>query len=1615
MNDFECIDKALSIVYMQDDLLAMLSLTQILGEEGVSIYTAAKDKLDKLLAALKKLDPITVGEGLSKISLIDLITQIERQSTKARALLLLQKHHHELVTSVNLQASIKKKDSTIHAVPVILYSYTLIQSIYGAVPIAKLLTAVHELTKREDGYTYALEQMKNAPNAPYYLYGLLMPSIIVSDNNSNERAFLEKLDKQYRQSGRHKKIDKRLRQKKLEADYYYEILYYVFDYFSKFENYREAYNQLAASTRESESYYIISKDLYRDFPKSIQGLIDERLRAVLVNAQSTQTKANKYFKELEAIKLQAESLKEYKSKRLDVGLKQSILLMKLNLAVAMLHELGVRLSSLDIEVKEQLTLPKETVVNTRKLPRFLHWQESLDELMAQLTNKQDSFACLVYHKLMSAILAKYDALSKVYDEIYTDTIYDDKAIRGVVEKKAKMIASIQMNPIKLLGDVCRENHLQEKDQAVVTKLFTESHSQMIPIMENCLEEFCYSVPQSAKKQYQLAMKETHRHPLYPLVTIYGEWYKLRSFILFFERFGNSVSSYFVGFEEVNGLAFEFLYQDLVYLSYLFGAIYNELEQSAQAMLLKYMSIFAITPNHQSYYLAFKKFAIIESCIFRHPAFEKMSFLEVINNYIEKENLVLSPHFREFAKQHRTARNGFTISALNKEQATYTISYQVNGQLRFNMLITAKELAESEDEVNQLYELGGVTALASVAMIAFIKGYNDQFLVETYLKMIEEKNLTIANIKGFYTTDIFSAWRTAGVKHHGVILRLVDLDSDLMALECLLLELNKYETSQSEKRQANDFLKRQCENFIGCFKKKVRIDLGQFNRIIIAVKRMLATKVIIKAIGSSACKKNLERAQQVFSQLHQKLIYVDICCFSQHAIAGLKPFKANRSFIEMMAYYLTKTFARNDEVIVTRHMDLPMLQGVDVSEDKTRQLVLKKTDENRLVFQTSYEQDCEILGIIHDSETGREVVPRDTSNKFYVFLKMLTKMCEYYMDAIMQIFGVMYDRGDYERYDQFLDKLLEDFQIAINTEFKKTKLDPLVSSFNLNQSLINLYVVFTLKSDSEHFKKDNGLDLYLLQGFIDESVSYLTVRSFDKVKFFDSSYREFSLIERFTGVYAELESLYGFMKDNEDFIILSKSDLFEIYNIKDDKELKTRLAQPADKQLLTLKGIFDDKRTKCFKLEILKFAVDSYQRYLTDHVIFPEYNENVVLACGLLCYEYHQIITIIYQDLLESSEGYQGIYKYKWWHLASLGIGAAVDYVYTTTHLAKGIKEIQSVIANDKIDANLQIEQIMAIARKRLQKDSERKDDVRRLYEFLSRELSAYVVNKQKYNDQHKVKFRFEPMSQNSEKSFEEYMYYLKKQRPNVSKKKSDVVGDVEVLADIDENDPRLVLISQNLQPLYLLDPVLRSGMALDIVQDITSHNLGRSSLISNGFVDICIGKLHQNNPVNLNLVERFVMKPCRTVLSNEIEQGDILHDIDQLIIASPHSLVMVPINFGNWHFVLLIIDTTNKRLYFFDSYGDGRVAWLRSNIKEKIPSIRAFQLENLTVNFQRNNDCGFLVLSLIDQLYLRNRRDINMQDLYQSVKDEYDSSFLRQYFCHFAGEPYSADSWVFNI
>ncbi|QIV96696.1 hypothetical protein EDC55_10319 [Allofrancisella inopinata] len=1598
MNDFEYIDKALGVVYMQDDLLAMFSLVKILGKDGDTTYESAKTSLTKFISALKSLESIVIGEGVSKITLEQLLKQFENSLTRAKAFILLQQYHQDLVTKINLQTSTKQKSASVDGMGVLLYAYSLVQAFYSAKPLATLLKAVHTLAVKENGYTYVLEQIKNSENAPYYLYSLLMPSEIIDENNNAKEVFLEKLDLRYEQSGLRKKISTNLRGKRFEEGYYYEMLYYVLSYFADSKNYAEVHNKISEQSRESESYYIISKDLYPEFPITAPSTIDEKLKSVLFNAETIQKKTNEYFKELEQIKKNAEKLKEYKRKTLNVSLKQAILMSKLNLAVAMLHELGTRLSKLDIEIKDKLFFPKESVINTRKLPRFQQWCNALDELMSRLNNKRDSFSCLIYHKIMSAILTRYDELSKIYDEMYTGTAYDDQAIRSIVKTKAKMIANIQMDPLKLLGDVCDENNVQRGDKETIKHLFLDFNSEILPITKNCLEEFCYSSQTSLNKQYQLAKRETHRHPLYPLITIYSEWYKLRSFILFFERFGSYVSNYFLGFEEVNGVAFEIHHKDLVYLSYAFGAIYNDLEQSAQAMLLKYMAIFAIDPSDENYYLAFKKFAIIESCIFTHSAFKSVSFHAMLNRYIKKENLEVSNQFIEFMKSCEHSRSGFTLSSV--DQYTYTLAYQADSQYQFELIVTNNEFTDVQAELGQLYELSGVPALTAIAMVVFIKSYNDKFLTETRTK--------IDNFKGFYTSDIFTTWRRAGVKSKDKTLRLVNLDDDHSRLLKLLEKLQQYKTTESIKHQANNFLKEKCQLFISCFTEKTRLNLEQIKSTLDNIDRMLSIEAIIKATGKSKCKENLLQSKNVFRCLYQKLVYLDISCFSQHIITGLKPFKSNRKFIDMLAYYLTKTFARNEEVVVTRYSDLPKQEGFsNINENGNFQLALNKQSEVQLAFQPSYKKDCEILGIIHERESGREIVPRDISNKFYFFLKMLINMCEYYMDSIIRIFGDHYDKKNKERFDQFLDKLLEDFQIAVNTDFKTTYLDKVVSDLKLNIKIINLYVIFSSAPETDRFKEENNIDLNLLYLFIEESVASLKVRSFDKVKFFDSSYREFSLIESFIKVYDELNYIYTFMKNNDNFIILSRSDLFNIYKLENDQAFNKRLSNPEDKQAQTLKTIFEGKRTKCFKIKDLKRVVDSYELYLTKHVIFPEYNENTVLSCGLLCYEYNQIITIIYQDILERSQNYHGLYKFKWWHVASLGFGAAIDYLYTTNNLAEGIKEIQTIISRGSSNTNQQIQHIIAVANKRLQKNSKRNDSVRRLYAFLNQDLSKYIAEKTKQINLSKPDFEFRRVSTVNQSSFEQH---LNKKDSYDGKEKFSSMNDSSL--DIDINNTLVLSISQNLAPLNLLTPELRASMALDIVQDIASHNVERASFISNGFIDICVGKRHQEGVINLNQDDKFIIKPCRTILSDEIEKGNILTEISQLVAVSKDSLIILPISFGNWHFMLFMIDTVNKRLYFFDSLNGNRAEWAKSKIK--VLGIERYQLVCLTESFQQNNDCGFLVLAFIDQIYLRNNKNMDMVELYRSIKKGYDSSFLRQYFCHYAGKPYAADNWVFT-
>ncbi|WP_162902228.1 hypothetical protein, partial [Facilibium subflavum] len=69
---------------------------------------------------------------------------------------------------------------------------------------------------------------------------------------------------------------------------------------------------------------------------------------------------------------------------------------------------------------------------------------------------------------------------------------------------------------------------------------------------------------------------------------------------------------------------------------------------------------------------------------------------------------------------------------------------------------------------------------------------------------------------------------------------------------------------------------------------------------------------------------------------------------------------------------------------------------------------------------------------------------------------------------------------------------------------------------------------------------------------------------------------------------------------------------------------------------------------------------------------------------------------------------------------------------------------------------------------------------------------------------------------------------------------------------------------------------------------------------------------------------------------------------------------------------------------------------------------------NFTERFQINNDCGFLVLNFVSEIYQRNRLDMNFNALYESVRQQYNSRFLRLHFCHYAGEPYRSNIAFFE-
>ena len=220
---------------------------------------------------------------------------------------------------------------------------------------------------------------------------------------------------------------------------------------------------------------------------------------------------------------------------------------------------------------------------------------------------------------------------KNYDNIFVETEYDQIGLRNVIEDKAKLIASIQTNPMLCIEGICQKEKMSEENTQLTVELFSKFTPAIIPTTANCFEQFIYSAP-SVSDQYQLTKRKTNNHPLYPLVTIYTEWYKQRAFIQFFESFGNDVSSYCRGFESIKGAQFEMVYRDFVYLNYLYGKVYKTLTQQSQNLILKRMTLFSIAPNDSNYYLVLKKYALIEAALSAESDFmpQFTSFVQCAN-------------------------------------------------------------------------------------------------------------------------------------------------------------------------------------------------------------------------------------------------------------------------------------------------------------------------------------------------------------------------------------------------------------------------------------------------------------------------------------------------------------------------------------------------------------------------------------------------------------------------------------------------------------------------------------------------------------------------------------------------------------------------------------------------------------------------------------------------------------------------------------------------------------------------------------------------------------------------------------------------------------------------
>ena len=438
------------------------------------------------------------------------------------------------------------------------------------------------------------------------------------------------------------------------------------------------------------------------------------------------------------------------------------------------------------------------------------------------------------------------------------------------------------------------------------------------------------------------------------------------------------------------------------------------------------------------------------------------------NENEEGKLNISTKFYDFLKL-RKLRKTFLFALSEIGAKTCTLSYCNDQSAAFKIYTSIPEWEEVNEEIIQIRELGGGNALAALGFLVIMKEYASYF--------VHEAVADIDYFPGFYTAEIFNIQRT--VKMSGDPNRKIfDLDDDYAKLENAASILDKYKKKDDIKSNAVHGARLRLLSIKNAFDGNNKgFDLDKLNQHIGVVKTDLANSSITKAFGTSNAKTHLETAMNILKPLQFKLRCIDIAIFAQNELSVLKPYDANRKFIDLLANFLAKTFVKNEEVTVIRSQDfhkalefksMYAIEGKNSTSDTNQNnetLSLVKFDTE------SASKEMMILGAYQEEQTGKLVVPRNTDNKFYIFLRIIVQMCEYYMDTIIDVFKEKYDKHDKQRFDKFLDKLITDFQLAIDTEFKTKILDSTVKKLKKVNELLKNFVLFTSleKIDSQ----DNG--------------------------------------------------------------------------------------------------------------------------------------------------------------------------------------------------------------------------------------------------------------------------------------------------------------------------------------------------------------------------------------------------------------------------------------------------------------------------------------------------------------------------------------------------------------